>query len=176
MVTQNIKLYIVNETINIQATTEKKESELKAIMYLLQNKLEEMAEEIYRSYELYKVGKRTPFVESLEETLNQPSKSIIELSLDIDKVLHSMINKAVIEFFSTKKELIEQLHRTTNTANPLTYAIILKEDSFENRASIFDFFDKYDLTDTARKFPVIFHILPKGMEDAIIQSKIVTLN
>lgn len=160
----------------LSPATEKREKELKSILFLLENKVEEMADEIHRSNELYKIGERTPLIESIEKTLSEPTKTIFELSKDIEKIIYSIVNKAVTEFFTTKKILLENLYRITNTANPLTYAIILKEDNFLNRMEIFEFFEKYDLTDFSEKFPVIFHFVPTDIENEIPSKEAINLN
>lgn len=72
----------------------------------------------------------------------------------------SIIDRIVQEYLRSKSSHIETAFRTKTSTNGLHYCIVLKNDTMENRAEIFDFYDQYDLLDISARYPVDFQFVP----------------
>ena len=70
----------------------KSQGNLKAILYLLQNNLEEFGREVNSSYELLKLGEKTKLTEAIEHALNDPMGNINNISLEIDQQIKNMLD------------------------------------------------------------------------------------
>jgi hypothetical protein len=70
------------------------------------------------------------------------------------------IKGMVRTFFVNNKSLIAKVLISYNTLNNLHYSIVLKDDNIENRNTIFEFLNKYDLLDVSNKYPVYFQFIP----------------
>jgi hypothetical protein len=145
--------------------------QLKGILYLLQNKLEEFKEEVDRSYELLKIGELTDLSKKIESTLSNPVGSVFHVSNKIDDQVKHIIDKFVSSFLRIKKPYITAAYRSKTSLNDLHYSIVLKDDNIENRNKVFDFFDKYDLLDISSKYPVYFQFVPIELVEKINYSE-----
>jgi hypothetical protein len=70
------------------------------------------------------------------------------------------IKRMVRTFFVNNKSLIAKVLISYNTLNNLHYSIVLKDDNIENRSTIFEFLNRYDLLDLSNKYPVYFQFIP----------------
>ncbi len=140
--------------------SDSKVKEIQSILYLLQESLERLKDEADRSYELFKVGEKTPLTEHIERFLNDPLRGVIQSSSTIDKQVRGLISRIVEQFFVGKNELIRNVCLTKNANNDLHYSIVLKSDTIENRASIFEFFELYNKLDIYSRYPVFFQFVP----------------
>lgn len=149
-----------------QATTQGVEQgdstvkEIQSILYLLQESLERFKNEADRSYELFKIGTKTPLTEEIEGFVKNPLKSVIQSSANIDKQVKGLISKLVEQFLISKGEIIQNVSLTKNSNNDLYYSVVLKSDTIENRAAIFSFFELYNQLDIYYRYPVFFQFVP----------------
>lgn len=137
--------------------------ELKAILYLLQSHLEGFKAEVDNGYELLKIGEKTGLAKEIEETIDDPLGRIFGISTEIEAQAKSIIDRIVQGFLKSKSNSIETAFRTKTSMNDLHYCIVLKDDTMENRAEIFDFYDRYDLLDISARYPVDFQFVPANL-------------
>jgi hypothetical protein len=146
---------------DIATNTDQKKGQIKAILYLLQTSLDEFKKEVDKSYELLRLGEKTDLSKMIEETLNDPFKSIFNVSSKIDKEVKDIVNRITIGYFkSLQKDIKSHLYKNKSQRNDLYYAIVLEKDNIENRSKIFNFFDYYDMLDISERFPVSFQFVP----------------
>jgi len=145
----------------------KSQGNLKAILYLLQNNLEEFGREVNSSYELLKLGEKTKLTEAIEHALNDPMGNINNISLEIDQQIKNMLDIFVGSFFNFKKEIVHSAYRNDDSGTNLTYYIVLKVDNYETRDSMFDFFDKYDEYEISYRYKIFFQFVPIEFESKI---------
>lgn len=135
--------------------------QLKAILYLLQEHLERLKEEVDSSYELFdKIGTKTKLAEQIEGLMNNPLESVLQSSTNIDQQVKELISKVVQGFFKSKTELLSSVHLTKNANNALYYSIVLKKDTIKNRTSVFEFFEWYNKLDINTRYPIYFQFVP----------------
>ncbi|NII27468.1 hypothetical protein HB364_20435 [Pseudoflavitalea sp. X16] len=161
----------MEKKITIATNAEQQLGELKGILYLLQSKLEEFKEEVDRSYELLQIGELTDLSKKIETTLSNPVDSVFHVSNNIDAQVKHIIDKFVNSFLRIKRPVITAAYRSKTSLNDLHYSIVLKEDNIDNRNTVFDFFDKYDLLDIASKYPVYFQFVPIELVEKINYSE-----
>lgn len=162
---------------NIKSSVDQKRADqLQAILFLLQTNLEEMKEEVDRSYALLKVGEKTDLSKKIENTMNNPLNSIFELSINIDDQIKSIIDRSVKNFLKFHREIIHSSIRTKTYLNDLHYSIALNNDNIENRVKIFEFLNKFELLDISIKYPVYFQFVPVELIDKINVSEIIKLD
>jgi hypothetical protein len=145
---------------DIYANADQKLGQLKAILYLLQTNLEEFKDEVDRSYELLKIGEMTDLTKKIEDTLSNPMDSVFLVSNNIDNQVKHIVDIFVKSFLRNRKSIVASAYRSKTSLNDLHYSIVLRDDNIDNRNKVFDFFDKYDLTDVSAKYPVYFQFIP----------------
>ena len=134
--------------------------EIQSILFLLQESLERFKDEADRSYELIKVGTKTPLAKQIEGYVKDPLKSVLKSSATIDHQVRGLISRLVEQFFISQKEIIQCVFFTKNTNNDLFYSISLKNDTIENRNSIFTFFELYNKLEIYSRYPIFFQFVP----------------
>ncbi len=148
--------------------------QLKAILYLLQTNLDEFKDEVDRSYELLKIGEKTPLSQKIEQSLDNPIESIFGMSIAIDAQVRIIVDRIVRAFIKSRANLIEAAFKTKLPTADLHYCIVLKKDSTQNRAKVFEFLDQYDLIDISENYPVIFQFVPVELVSEIeVQEEII---
>jgi hypothetical protein len=156
---------------DVDSPTSHKSSELTAVLFLLQENLSRILDEVDRSYELLKIGEKTEFSKRIESKINNPVGDLVEISSNIDLKLKGIVNKSVKDFLKSKTDIVKEAYRTKTPFNDLHYSIILKKDNIENRAAIFEFLDKYDLFEISSKYPVYFQFVPIGLKNKMFFSE-----
>jgi hypothetical protein len=151
----------------IQVATDHKSGQLRAILYLLQTSLEEFKDEVDRSYELLKVGEKTKLSKSIENKLNDPISNIFDLSKNINARVNEIVHRMVRDFMAQNKAYVKKVFQTRASSNDLHYAIVLKNDTIENRAKFFEFFDAYDLLEISSTQQVYFQFMPLDLAGKI---------
>lgn len=153
---------------NIQDTkiqADNRVGQLKAILYLLQTNLEEFSDEVDRSYELLKIGEKTDLSKKIEDSIDDPLTSIFKMTSNIDDQVKEIVNRIAESFLKHNSEIIQSAFRSKASLNDLHYSIVLKTDNMDNRNKIFDFFDKFDLLEISRKYPVYFQFVPEELAE-----------
>jgi hypothetical protein len=143
-----------------KTAVDNKLGQLRAILYLLQTNLEGFRDEVDRSYELLKIGEKTDLSKKIEDSIDDPLTSIFNISSNIDEQVRDIVDRLVKSFLRHNAEIIQNAYRTKTSMNDLHYSIVLKTDDINNRNKIFDFFDKFDLLDISKKYPVYFQFVP----------------
>ncbi|MCC5916436.1 MAG: hypothetical protein JJU02_03820 [Cryomorphaceae bacterium] len=137
--------------------------QLKAILYLLQTNLEDFKDEVDSSYELLKIGKKTPLSKKIEQKIDDPIKDIFEFTSKLDNQVDSFLDQIIRSFFNKNSNLIFKAFKTNNCINDLHYSIVLKKDSIEIRTKMFTFLDNFDVMDISKKHPIYFQFIPKEL-------------
>ncbi len=145
--------------------------------YLLQDDLEKFKVEVEKSYELFKIGEKTPFTEALEDYAKNPAQGFFKNATEVNKVALSIINGWVtIHFKKNSDVLAKALHFQKSADGGLYYYVTLKKDSSDNRRKILEFFDRYDVTGFSFRYPVFIQFVPKELVGKIsVDLKEITL-
>jgi hypothetical protein len=155
---------------------QKRADQIRGRLFVLQTALEDLKTEVDRSYNLHEIGEKTEIVEQIEKILDNPLNSIFEMSEEFDKFINSVIESLAKGFLISKKELIKSIYSEKTDSNDLFYAIVLNENSFENRSSLLRFFDFFYTLDISKKYPVSFQFVPTELENKFSKFKQVTLD
>jgi hypothetical protein len=147
----------------LQGLTEVGNNQLKAILYLLQTNLEKLKDEVDRSYDLYAVGELTKLTKDIQRMMNDPLKTVIQASYDVDNQVKQLLDRIAVSYFKHRKGVIGSVYKTTNAHNNLHYSIILKEDTMENRMALMTFFDWYYCLGIEDRYPILFQFIPEGL-------------
>jgi len=151
--------------LNTKIQADNRVGQLQAILYLLQTNLEEFSDEVDRSYELLKIGEKTDLSNKIEDSIDDPLTSIFKMTSNIDDQVKEIVNRIAESFLKQNSEIIQSAFRTKTSLNDLHYSIVLKTDNMYNRNKIFDFFDKFDLLEISRKYPVYFQFVPEELAE-----------
>ncbi len=93
----------------------------------------------------------------------QAFTELSKVANNIDDRNMMIINKIVEYFLKENNYIIEAAFKNGSMQGSLHYAIVLRRDSLINRNSIFRFFEKYDLSKYANRYPVYFQFIPKAL-------------
>lgn len=154
----------------ILRSEDSKLGQLTAIFYLLQANLEQMQDEVDRSYELLKIGEKTDFSKKIEKSLNNPIEHILLSSSKFKSQVDLLLDKIVLAFFIHQKDKIYAVYRGINTIEGLNYSIVLEEDTIENRTLLFSFFDIFNDIENTSNHNIYFQFIPKKFADKISNS------
>lgn len=163
-------------TIERTHQAEQRIGQLKAILYLLQTNLEEFKDEVERSYELLKVGEKTDLSKKIENSLDNPFEEVFAMSAKLDDQVKFVVDRIVKGFLQNNQQIISTAYKSATPQNDLHYSIVLKNDTIENRNTVFEFFDKFDQLDISQKMPVYFQFTPQRLADKIISKEEISLN
>lgn len=158
------------------STTDNKVKQLDHILQALQLGLQEFIEEVQTSSTLHKLGVKTPLVEHIENTINNPLSHLFKVSSNIDSDIKNIVEFIIMDFLKGNTSLIFKAFINRNTSNILHYSIILKEDTLENRDKIFAFHDFFSILEISQKYSVAFQFVPMNLIDKINVKKEIVLN
>lgn len=137
------------------------------ILSLLEKHYTDLVSQTAVSKELLSSGAKTELVLEIEEILKNPLQRLAESSNNIRNTAQHIIEMLVKYFLKSSADMIESAGRTDNKSSDLHYSIVLKEDNTGNRMRLFRFFEKYDLGEFAKSFPVYFEFIPKEVADRL---------
>jgi hypothetical protein len=153
------------------STCENRDGIIKGRLFVLQQALEDLKNDVDRSYELHKIGEKTEIINQIEKMLDNPLNSIFEMSEGFDKFINSIIENLVKGFLNTKKELIKSIYSEKTNSNDLFYAIVLNNDNTENRSAILRFYDFFYTLDISKKYPVSLQFVHFSLENKLSKFK-----
>lgn len=121
------------------------------------------------SCQLLQMGTKTEFAQKLEEVLLNPIGAITEIKKKVDNEVLSVVDNLFRLFITKAKEdnLINTAFRNSKTSNEIRYGIVLKEDNFETRTSVFTFLNFYSTLDLADQIHVYFQFIPEELLEKI---------
>jgi hypothetical protein len=115
---------------------------------------------------------------TIRKWIENPLASSIESHRSAEKT--ALINiENLIEFVFSKlyKDIIYKVYKDTNSYKDYNqYAVILKEDTIENRGMINYFIFLYNRSELRKRFPLIIQYIPKEFEDELINVKELSLS
>jgi hypothetical protein len=132
-----------------------------------------MKHEVDTSHDLYNNGISTELAATIEKAIENPLKGLIDAYNSVHSQVKSTINNYTLEYFKIHKELIERAFKVDST-DTLTYYIVLKEDTSDNRDIFLSFLSGYELLGIEAQLPIIIRFLPKrvldksGLKDEIL--------
>lgn len=161
-----------------QATNTKQEmksEQIHNVLYNLEIHLEKFLDEVKKGYALYRVGKKTDFIEQIEKMIEQPMEHLFDISKNIDQNILLFLDNVVTNFIKTENDIVKEAYKL-KTTNQLQshYIFTLQKDTIENRDKIFSFLDTYELTELSHKYPIYFQFSKEEYLPALyIEKKIV---
>lgn len=156
-----------NDTLHSTESMEKNSSgELRAILFLLQSRLEKMLDEADRSYELLdKIGEKTDLAKKLEKMIEDPLAPLLIGSMEMNNKLASFLEKIFSKNLAANKNDIEKAFVQRCHQRELSFVIVLKDDNEEARDRVFEFLSEYEETPIFEIHPVNFHFSTVEMVD-----------
>lgn len=112
------------------------------------------------SYDFLEQGVKTQLTEQVEKLMQHPLQAFSDMSNEVDEKFYLIIESIAKSFFVYKKDLLSHVYKNNINSRGLHFSIVLKEDNFDNRNSIFEFFDTYDRVPFSSKFPIYFQFTP----------------
>jgi len=147
---------------------DKRVKQLTAILYLLQENLENFIGEVDKGYQLFtEIGEKTELVQTIEKMIDNPLGNLSQFSEKIDGQIKTIVDKYVKNFLTKNQEIILRVVRSETSLNNLHYSIALKEDNMDNRLAIFDFCSIYSILEISTKYPVCFQFVPIELLDKV---------
>jgi hypothetical protein len=156
-------------------TADKQEKQLQAILYLLQEKLDEFKNEVDSSYELLKIGEKTELSKQIENSIENPIESLFNTSKLINTQIKDILDRLVVSFLHTKKNVINSAYKNSPSSSQLSYSIVLNEDTNLNREKVFEFFNLLYSLEFSDEFPIAFQIVPIELIGKIETKEVINL-
>jgi len=148
---------------------------IKGRLFVLQQALDDLKTDVDRSYALNEIGEKTQIISMIENMIDNPYHAVFDMSENFDNFINNIIDRLVRSFLNENKRLIKKLYLAKTISNDLFYAIILEDDTFENRSSILRFYDVFYLLDISKKYPVGMQFVPSHLEHKLAEFKQITL-
>jgi hypothetical protein len=153
-----------NKSALTSAVEEKRNGEIKAILYFLQSHLEEFLDEADKSYDLLdKIGEKTQLTKAIEDALDNPLIGILKANSTINLQVIEIFKKAISHGIATHKDIVEAAYFQKRLGREMRFFIVLKEDTEENRATLFSILSSYDETALQDLNPAYFHFIRPDM-------------
>jgi len=132
----------------------------------------DMRDEAEISQELYDLDIENRLTQEVKKFHDDPILSSFEALESVEKSIISLIHSEVTNYLHEHNDIIDEAYRVSKKS--LHYAIVLKEDSFENEAELIDYKIKYDQqTPIANRFPLIFSFPQKDvLDDANLEEQL----
>lgn|GEM_PF-1262756 len=166
--TLNLKSLLKMDTSTNTTSEDKRVKQLTAILYLLQENLENFIGEVDKGYQLFtEIGEKTELVQTIEKMIDNPLGNLSQFSEKIDGQIKTIVDKYVKNFLTKNQEIILRVVRSETSLNNLHYSIALKEDNMDNRLAIFDFCSIYSILEISTKYPVCFQFVPIELLDKV---------
>lgn len=151
----------------------KRDEDIQLILSLLQNRVDELKDDVYVSKELLQNGVKTELSSEIEGTLENPIRAMTSVKKDIDGKIASLITTILKGLFEAHKEIIKEAYKTSQASYPshLHFCIVLREDNAQNRNRIFNILDWYDSYEFAPYFQVDFQFVPEELASCLSYSE-----
>lgn len=140
---------------------------LKGVLFKMQLDLDELKNEVEKSYALLEIGEKTLLTKKLEQSIENPIKDIFNFSNKIDNKVNFILDKVIRGFFKHNKNNIKKVYKTRKGLNDLHYSIILKSDSTKERDLFFNFINQLNLTDIHQTDAIFFQFIPQELMDRV---------
>lgn len=159
----------------ISSNTENDQSKLLQFIKQYRDHVGDHKDYINMSCEVLEAGGQTELTQQMGNFLANPVKALMDLKSRADSELFSIVDGMCKLFIKTAKErdLVETAFRTKNVNSEVCYGIILKQDNFESRDSIFSFLNFYSSLELAEIIPVHFQFIPATFIDRVSQKEII---
>ncbi len=145
----------------------KRDEEIKFILTMLNNRVDEIKENVLVSSELLNQGIKTSLSSDIEKTIEDPLALMLNVKEDVDCNFEKIADSIIRKLLTHKGELIQKAFKSKVFDHNLHYSIILKEDTFENRENVFHILDAYETTSLSKYFPVDFQFVPLELANEI---------
>jgi hypothetical protein len=145
--------------------------DLSLILELLGSNLESLLDSVDVTKKVHKLGTKTELHQQIENVFKDPLKAVWEVSSKFDEQILLILNTIVESYFKKHNEIIHSVYKTKTSGNDLHFSVVLKEDSLENRNTLLTFFDRYDLTEYSKKYPIFFQFVPLELINKINTEK-----
>lgn len=84
-----------------------------------------------------------------------------------DYQTHLVIERLLDIYFRANSNLLEAVYLTEMASNEMHYSIVLKNDTDENRATIFSILDDPQILSLESEYPIYFQFYPQRLKDRI---------
>jgi hypothetical protein len=139
------------------------------ILKAMECRVEEVKNEIDFSKEMQPLGIETDLTVALNKLVQDPLSHLIGFKNEINNSMSSIVILILTEYFKTKSNIIEKVYQCDNgNNNNMLFAIVLKEDTYENRTEIFSFLRDYKSSNLWEALPVSFQIIPANIEEQLL--------
>jgi len=77
------------------------------------------------------------------------------------------IHRYISGLFLAHRDLLEAVYLTDSADSQLLYSIVLKEDTFENRSTLFGILEEMDIDSVYPGYSVHFQFYPQGLKEKV---------
>lgn len=158
-----------------EASISKIDKDIKLILDLLDNRIDDLKGEVALSSTLLDEGIRTKLSSHIQHTIENPLSSLVEAKTHLQNTIQSISNEIIQKLLSTKVDLIEKAFRSNADRDGLQYAIVLKEDSEENRQEIFNLLNYYENTELGSHVEADIQFIPLELERDLYKTQPIDL-
>lgn len=138
----------------------KRQEDIALILKLLENRLDELKQDIFLSKELLPDGIKTNLVNHIEMTIDNPFSQLLFLREKLDNDLKEFSRDIIKALLKSKKNIINEVFRCEDFESETLYCIELKKDTFEHRESVLELLDVYESLLANNPCPVNFQFIP----------------
>lgn len=159
-----------DKTIKALSSDKELESRIKGMFFMIQASTEKFLEELDRSYELYKIGKKTEIAKKLEEIATGQNIGNMETELigKLLNTLHTLGKKVVIDGFLKNTDTVKKAFLLSEDDNRILYGVVPQDCREEElRKTINSFYSQTSNWEMFRFTEPLFQVIPENLIDKI---------
>ncbi|MFA0961027.1 hypothetical protein AB9P05_04425 [Roseivirga sp. BDSF3-8] len=135
---------------------------VKSVLERVYKSLKDATNEVETASELARLGVKNELIQKIEEFENNPFKFLVQDYERSQERLAGLIDNIVISFITIQKSRLDSAYLLNTNSDALVIALLLKEDTNENRDVFYDFLDELEeLSSKVR--PVVVSFVQEGV-------------
>lgn len=147
------------------------------ILQALELRVTELQHDVNVSQQLLDVGVYTDLTNTIKKVIENPLSHLLATRDELNSNIASLITLFVKGFFKFNKDIISTAFVTdTKSNNELHFSIVLKDDNYTTRESIFTFLTDYKSSSLWESYPLFFQIVPENISHKIPRKELLFEN
>ncbi len=138
------------------------------ILKAMECRVDEIKNEIDFSNQMHPLGIETDLIATLNNLVQDPLSHLIGFKNELNNTISAVVILILKEYFKAKNDIVNKVYHCDNgNNNNMLFAIVLTEDTYENRTDIFSFLRDYKASNLWEALPISFQIIPAKIEDKL---------